>query len=1061
MSLGDVTRRGVLSAIDECDRLGREEFLERFAFGPASGYTLIYQRKLYDSKAIVGVAHKFDRPEQGVLQNLSGGRRGAAQRLRKLDFMIEQSAIGDAADLAPRAWVIRAGLKGEAEELALAEGVAVIGWSLAGALSAEMTRSELKALVGEAYDDDNPSKLANAAGQLFRFINDVAEGDVVVLPLRTNRAHVAIGRVEGKYEYRSEAQFLDSDAINTRRVNWLADAVPYDHFPEDLQLTFSQQGTITDISNPDAATRLLGALDSTSTPTAWMFQANPQIWDLAAALEVLSTMQWVTRQSYSQIKAGDEVHLWQAGSQAGVLARGRVLTPPTVEGPDPSAAAFALGNELDASERRVWLSIERRQAEPLARSELQMHPRLKTLEILKFSNATNFRVDPAAAAELRTLEDARDGRDVEPEKLFFFTAAGGPAARRLQTSLRDGVPLSQLKALREIYPLLERYAVDGRVYAWGARPGSAAEKKWERLNPGDVALVYAYGKFAMWGRVYAMARSAEVAQEIWGEHKDESWDCMYFLSPVEPLEAERIPVVTALGYKQNYIPQGFEIPSEQTQSVIRAEHPTLMHFVRSIAGVPDSQEPRVWWVCQGGTYAAERDLSLMWAPKKGKNGASREFWRALEDARKDDVVLHYANGSVRAVSTVAGEAVDASKPEDLGGAWADHGWLVRTSYRELSEPVDLGGIPYEWRVTEGAPFTKDGTVRQGYFFGLSKEFAQRLAARFPQFELPVGESLSPPAADTGKGYIEPAFARTVQLIKDAGLRLDEQTIRRYHLSLKTRGFVVLSGLSGSGKSWLAELYANAVQAKILLVSVAPNWTANEDLLGYYDPLTHEYRHTPFSRFLEEAAAAWTTAERAGVRARPYHLILDEMNLARVEYYFAKFLSAMEIRAREESARLELDASTATELTPNLCFVGTVNVDETTHGFADKIYDRAQLIEIPVKQEAIQEHLADRDYRDRLLKVWVAMHPVAPFAYRVLDEIHAYIEEAAAVGISTDVALDEQLLQKVLPKIKGTAKGIDVALKSLIEDADGRWPLSRAKAEEMLADFEADGFTSYF
>jgi len=334
-----------------------------------------------------------------------------------------------------------------------------------------------------------------------------------------------------------------------------------------------------------------------------------------------------------------------------------------------------------------------------------------------------------------------------------------------------------------------------------------------------------------------------------------------------------------------------------------------------------------------------------------------------------------------------------------------------------------------------------------------------MANHFPQLGLDAGNG-KPPGAPA-VSFNEPPFEKLLAEIRGAGLQLDEQTVRRYHVSLKTRGFVVLSGVSGSGKTWLAELYAKAVGANTLLVPVAPNWTANEDLLGYYDPLAKEYRHTTFSRFLQRAASAWSEAQRAGVAAQPYHLILDEMNLARVEYYFAKFLSAMEIRAREGSARLELDGDTATELTPNLMFIGTVNVDETTHGFADKVYDRAQLIEIPVSEAAMRQHLAGTSYATPVLEVWRAMRPIAPFAHRILDEIAAYVGQAQKLGVDANEALDEQLVQKVLPKIRGTDPRIGEALGRFIELAEPAWPLSAAKAKAMQDTFASHGFTSYF
>jgi hypothetical protein len=905
MALGDVTRNGVLEAVAEFDRLGREAFLRKYGFGPATTYSLVINDRHYDPKAIVGVAHGFDRPDLGPLTSSEfvGGKFGSSPVLERLGFTIEP------------------------------------------------------------LDDTSGAGDADLRG------------------------------------------------------------------------------------------------DQPAAEASWLFQANPQSWDLVSALDVLPSLQWVTRQSFRQIKPGDPVHFWLAGAAGGVLARGRVLTTPTEEPENASDGVFAAGDAFTKPERRVWVRMERVLDRPIGRDELLEDPDVADMGVLRFANATNFRLETGEARKLVELENAQPGRSVEPEKLFFFAAAGQLASRHLQTSLRDGVPLSQFASLTVVYPQLERHAVEGRVYAWGARPGQAAEKKWERLNAGDVCLVYADSGFALWARVYAKTRSTEVAREIWGEHDGETWDCMFFLYPVRDLGASRERVATALGYAPNYVPQGFEIPSEKPQAALRASYPTMMHFAEDLAGRPGEETSHVWWVCQGKTFAAERDLGLMWAPKTSANGASREFWRALEDARVGDRVLHYANGSIRAVSTVTETAVDAQRPAELAGEWERDGWLVQTNYSELPEPIALERIPSEWRVAERGPFTRSGNVQQGYFFGVSPTFVSHLASRFPELGLPGGvlADVEAPPAD----YVEPTFETIVQTIREAGVTLDEQTIRRYHISLKTRGFVVLSGLSGSGKTWLAQLYAKAVHAEMMLVSVAPNWTTNEDLLGYYDPLAKEYRHSPFSKFLEAAAASWREARAAGVKARPYHLILDEMNLARVEYYFAKFLSAMEIRAREQTARLELDASLATELTPNLFFAGTVNVDETTHGFADKIYDRAQLIEIPVAVAGIEAHLAGCAYQIDLIAIWELMKPIAPFAYRVLDEIRAYVEQADLLGVPTETAVDEQLLQKVLPKIKGTDKGIGPALEGFIDLSAGRWPLAQAKATEMLAAFETHGIASYF
>ncbi|HEX9124729.1 MAG TPA: AAA family ATPase [Actinomycetota bacterium] len=293
-------------------------------------------------------------------------------------------------------------------------------------------------------------------------------------------------------------------------------------------------------------------------------------------------------------------------------------------------------------------------------------------------------------------------------------------------------------------------------------------------------------------------------------------------------------------------------------------------------------------------------------------------------------------------------------------------------------------------------------------------------------------------------------------------RISDDVIRRYHLAMSTRGFVILSGVSGTGKTWLATAYAEVAGARAKVVAVDPSWSSNEDLLGYLSPLDGFYHHTPFSEFVQDAAREWESANGSGRLAREFHVILDEMNLARVEHYFSRFLSAMELRSRHGTARLDLAPGHTVVLSPNLKFAGTVNVDETTHGFADKVYDRAQLIELPLPRDKVVEHLDDQPYAETVLAIWDAVRPIAPFGFRVLDEIHLHAGAASEVGTSWQTALDEQLLQKVLPRVRGADRrleeGLDAFLGAL---GDEPFPLSRAKAEAMREEYGTHGFASFF
>lgn len=119
-------------------------------------------------------------------------------------------------------------------------------------------------------------------------------------------------------------------------------------------------------------------------------------------------------------------------------------------------------------------------------------------------------------------------------------------------------------------------------------------------------------------------------------------------------------------------------------------------------------------------------------------------------------------------------------------------------------------------------------------------------------------------------------------------------IENYITLLRTKDLIVLAGDSGSGKTNLIKSFAKAVGGKSVIIPVKPNWTSSEDLLGYYNPLEKKYLATPFLEALLEAQ------QNPEI---PYFICLDEMNLARVEYYFADFLSLLESRDEEPEITL--------------------------------------------------------------------------------------------------------------------------------------------------------------
>ena len=245
-----------------------------------------------------------------------------------------------------------------------------------------------------------------------------------------------------------------------------------------------------------------------------------------------------------------------------------------------------------------------------------------------------------------------------------------------------------------------------------------------------------------------------------------------------------------------------------------------------------------------------------------------------------------------------------------------------------------------------------------------------------------------------------------------------------------RHFAVLTGLSGAGKTVLARGYALALhegqtnQAEgLLTVPVQPGWHDPSCLLGYVNPLNSEsYVRTAFVDFLLRASSD---------TERPYTVVLDEMNLSHPEQYLAPLLSAMETGDQIELHAQDNDicgVPATIKYPSNLVIIGTVNMDETTHGLSDKVLDRAAVIEfwdIDVeafpgwKTSALAEEQVVR-VRDTLKGLVKALRPARlHFGWRTIHDVIGYIEQAERGGvIDFDRALDQAIYAKVLPKLRG-------------------------------------------
>ena len=335
---------------------------------------------------------------------------------------------------------------------------------------------------------------------------------------------------------------------------------------------------------------------------------------------------------------------------------------------------------------------------------------------------------------------------------------------------------------------------------------------------------------------------------------------------------------------------------------------------------------------------------------------------------------------------------------------------------------------------------------------------------------------------------------------------------RYILSLLAKPFSILTGNSGTGKTRIALRFAKYLEKQTdteitntLLIPVGADWTDNTKILGYFNPLANdgkgEYVKSEILSFLELAK------ENPSI---PFFLILDEMNLSHVERYFSDFLSAMEsgelILLYKKPEDCECVVPEKITLPKNLFVTGTVNIDETTYMFSPKVLDRANVIEFKPEMKDVLDNLIsgassdeqktaesgvaegfmelankirNGDVPDELKNELEKIKPVLEsiykileksgfeFAYRTAKEIRLYAiasyetcEDKSQFNINS--VIDQQIVQKILPKIHGNKKQIGsmlVELKTELEK-NNDFELSQEKVSSMIDKLEKYQYASF-
>ena len=214
--------------------------------------------------------------------------------------------------------------------------------------------------------------------------------------------------------------------------------------------------------------------------------------------------------------------------------------------------------------------------------------------------------------------------------------------------------------------------------------------------------------------------------------------------------------------------------------------------------------------------------------------------------------------------------------------------------------------------------------------------------------------------DYGNTFELPEFCYRFRNFSASKLKLyySEKMIRLFVSAIASTKLVILQGISGTGKTSISLAWGNFVKHPSCVASVQPSWRDRTDIFGYLNEFTKKFNETDFLAYLYEA----------GYTDEIYTVILDEMNLARVEYYFAEMLSILEMHSTKDW-KIEVVQSSwpsdpkklirgKLQIPPNAWYIGTINNDDSTFMVTDKVYDRAMPIDINEKGIAFEPDQVD-------------------------------------------------------------------------------------------------------
>ena len=310
-----------------------------------------------------------------------------------------------------------------------------------------------------------------------------------------------------------------------------------------------------------------------------------------------------------------------------------------------------------------------------------------------------------------------------------------------------------------------------------------------------------------------------------------------------------------------------------------------------------------------------------------------------------------------------------------------------------------------------------------------------------------------------------------------------EDIRAFISNLATSKIMILQGMSGTGKTSIALAFEDFIGNQTTVIAVQPMWKERSDLVGYFNEFTKKFNETPLLKELY----------RSNFTDQIFIIVLDEVNIARIEYYFAEFLSLLEY-PNVEQRTLEITNDVWSKdpkllqngrllIKPNVYFLGTANNDESTFSISDKVYDRAMVLNLDKKAEIFEGEESHRvkisnqnfenlvksaqiDYKNyEQLEEWIEiLNKILVqdfqinFGNRMINQLKTYVPTYIACGGDELEAFDDFVAKKILRKLEGKdSLKINSAIGPFIDEINTEFGKDKMiKTKEYVSKFQING-----